>query len=79
MFGLGEMQERALKEVKVAMRLWLETAKEIGREIPVPQKRSLVASLPEKQQLEVPNVAILSYSIDRCIAKAVYTIAKYSQ
>jgi predicted RNase H-like HicB family nuclease len=43
--AFGETQERALKEVKVAMRLWLETAKEIGREIPVPQKRSLVASL----------------------------------
>jgi predicted RNase H-like HicB family nuclease len=34
-----------LKEVKIAMQLWLETAKEIGREIPVPQKRSLVAGL----------------------------------
>jgi predicted RNase H-like HicB family nuclease len=41
--AFGETQERALKEVKIAMKLWLETAKEIGREIPVPQKRSLMA------------------------------------
>ena len=43
--AFGETEERALKEVKAAMRLWLETAKEIGREIPVPMKRSLVAGL----------------------------------
>ena len=43
--AFGETEEQALKEVKIAMQLWLETAKEIGRKIPVPQKRSLVASL----------------------------------
>lgn len=43
--AFGEIEERALKEVKIAMQLWLETAKEIDREIPVPQKRSLVAGL----------------------------------
>jgi predicted RNase H-like HicB family nuclease len=43
--AFGETEEQALKEVKIAMSLWLETAKEIGREIPVPQKRSLAASL----------------------------------
>jgi len=37
------MDERALKEVKIAMQQWQETVKEIGREIPVPQKRSLAA------------------------------------
>jgi predicted RNase H-like HicB family nuclease len=41
--AFGETQERALKEVKIAIQLWLETAKEIGREIPAPQKRSLMA------------------------------------
>jgi predicted RNase H-like HicB family nuclease len=41
--AFGETQERALREVKIAMQLWLETAKEIGREIPVPQKRSQMA------------------------------------
>jgi predicted RNase H-like HicB family nuclease len=43
--AFGKTEEEALKEVKIAMSLWLETAKEIGREIPVPQKRSLVAGL----------------------------------
>jgi predicted RNase H-like HicB family nuclease len=43
--AFGRTEEEALKEVKIAMSLWLETAKEIGREIPVPQKRSLVAGL----------------------------------
>jgi predicted RNase H-like HicB family nuclease len=41
--AFGRTEEDALREVKVAMQLWLETAKEIGREIPTPQKRSLVA------------------------------------
>ena len=43
--AFGETEERALQEVKIAMKLWLETAKKIGRSIPVPQKRSLIASL----------------------------------
>ena len=43
--AFGNTEEKALEEVKIAMSLWLETAKEIGREIPVPQKRSLVAGL----------------------------------
>jgi predicted RNase H-like HicB family nuclease len=42
--AFGRTEEDALKEVKTAMQLWLETAKEIGREIPAPQKRSLVAA-----------------------------------
>jgi predicted RNase H-like HicB family nuclease len=41
--AFGETEERALKEVKIAMQLWLETAKEIGRDIPLPQKRSFAA------------------------------------
>jgi predicted RNase H-like HicB family nuclease len=41
--AFGRTEEDALREVKVAMQLWLETAKEIGRDIPIPQKRSLVA------------------------------------
>jgi predicted RNase H-like HicB family nuclease len=41
--AFGESEEQALKEVKIAIELWLQTAKEIGRDIPLPQKRSLVA------------------------------------
>jgi predicted RNase H-like HicB family nuclease len=43
--AFGETEEMALHEVKIAMKLWLDTAKEIGRTIPVPEKRSLVAGL----------------------------------
>ena len=42
--AFGKTEEKALQEVKIAMKLWLKTAKEIGRSIPVPQKRSLIAS-----------------------------------
>ena len=40
--AFGETEEKALSEVKIAMRLWLTTAREIGRAIPL--KRSLAAS-----------------------------------
>mgnify|MGYP002682870448 CR=1 FL=1 len=43
--AFGETEESALKEVKIAMKLWLETAKEIGKAIPLPHKRSLLAGL----------------------------------
>jgi len=43
--AFGETEDRALQEVKIAMQLWLETAKEIGRSIPAPQTRSLIAGL----------------------------------
>ena len=43
--AFGETEERALLEIKLAMQLWLEAAREIGRVIPVPQKRSLLAGL----------------------------------
>jgi predicted RNase H-like HicB family nuclease len=42
--AFGETEERALREVKIAIQLWLETAKEMGRAIPLPLKRSLAAS-----------------------------------
>jgi predicted RNase H-like HicB family nuclease len=51
--AFGRTEEDALKEVKIAMQLWLETAKEIGREIPKPQKRSLVAQTLMKEQEEI--------------------------
>jgi predicted RNase H-like HicB family nuclease len=43
--AFGETEERALLEIKLAMQLWLEAAREIGRVIPVPLKRSLLAGL----------------------------------
>ena len=34
--AFGETEEKSLEEVKMAMELWLETAKKEGREIPQP-------------------------------------------
>lgn len=42
--AFGETEERALREVKIAMQLWLEAARDMGRSIPVPLKRSLAVS-----------------------------------
>lgn len=42
--AFGETEERALREVKIAMQLWLEAARDMGRPIPVPLKRSLAVS-----------------------------------
>ncbi len=42
--AFGETEERALQEVKIAIQLWLEAARDIGKAIPIPQKRSLMAS-----------------------------------
>ena len=40
--AFGRSEEEALKEVKIAMSLWLETAKQIGRDIPTPKKRRIM-------------------------------------
>ncbi|MDN7011942.1 type II toxin-antitoxin system HicB family antitoxin [Methanoculleus sp. FWC-SCC3] len=37
--AFGETEEEALAEVKVAISLWLDTAREEGREIPEPSGR----------------------------------------
>ena len=39
--AFGETEEEALKEVKVAIELWLETAEKEGREIPHPREKEI--------------------------------------
>jgi predicted RNase H-like HicB family nuclease len=51
--AFGRTEEDMLREVKIAVRLWLDTAKEIGREIPKPQKRSPVAQTMMNEQEEI--------------------------
>lgn len=41
--AFGETEEEALREVKAAMELWLETAKKEGRDIPLPQGKLVTA------------------------------------
>ena len=45
--AFGETEENALQEVKVAMELWLTTAKKEGRKIPQPHGKELLSTLYE--------------------------------
>ena len=40
--AFGESEESALEEIKLAMDLWLKTAKAEGRKIPKPQGKDLL-------------------------------------
>ncbi|MCL0098179.1 type II toxin-antitoxin system HicB family antitoxin [Dehalococcoidia bacterium] len=40
--AFGETEEDALKEIKVAIDLWLETAEKEGRQIPKPLEKELI-------------------------------------
>jgi predicted RNase H-like HicB family nuclease len=46
--AFGETEEEALKEIKVAMDLWLETAKKDGKEIPKPTGKELLRAAVEE-------------------------------
>ncbi|MDD5454983.1 MAG: type II toxin-antitoxin system HicB family antitoxin [Candidatus Ratteibacteria bacterium] len=43
--AFGETEEKALKEIKIAMELWLETAEREGREIPQPKGKELLLAV----------------------------------
>ena len=45
--AFGNTEEEALGEVKVSMKLWLETAKKEGRDIPQPHGKELLNLLYE--------------------------------
>lgn len=45
--AFGETEEEALEEVKIAMELWLETAKKEDRKIPQPYGKELLKILYE--------------------------------
>lgn len=47
--AFGETEEEALKEAKVAITLWLETAKNEGRPIPKPRAKELLKSFIESR------------------------------
>lgn len=46
--AFGQTEEGALKEIKVAIDLWLETAEKEGREIPQPIEKELLKTFMEK-------------------------------
>ncbi len=45
--AFGETEEEALKEIKVAIDLWLETARRDGRDIPKPTGKELLRTAVE--------------------------------
>jgi predicted RNase H-like HicB family nuclease len=45
----GETEEKALKEAKVAMALWLDTAKKEGMQIPKPHEKELLKNFIESR------------------------------
>jgi len=45
--AFGETEEGALKEIKVAIELWIEAAKKEGREIPKPMGKELLRAVME--------------------------------
>lgn len=45
--AFGETEEEALKEIKIAIDLWLETAKKDGRVIPEPSGKEFLRTLVE--------------------------------
>jgi predicted RNase H-like HicB family nuclease len=49
--AFGETEEEALKEIKVAIELWIDTAKKEGREIPKPMGKEVLGALVEKMKI----------------------------
>jgi predicted RNase H-like HicB family nuclease len=45
--AFGETEEEALREIKVAIDLWLETAQKEGRRIPQPVEKELLKTFIE--------------------------------
>lgn len=50
--AFGETEEEALKEVKVAMGLWLETAKKEKREIPQASGKELLKAVIDEKYVK---------------------------
>lgn len=47
--AFGSTEEEALKEIKVAISLWLETARKEHRQIPEPSKKELLKTFIESK------------------------------
>ncbi len=51
--AFGETEEEALKEIKVAIELWIEASKKEGREIPKPMGKELLKEVMENIKAKV--------------------------
>ncbi len=52
--AFGDTVEEALEEIKIAIDLWLETAKKEGREIPKPAGKELLKAVVEEKAVSQP-------------------------
>jgi predicted RNase H-like HicB family nuclease len=58
--AFGEDEEQALREIKTAMDLWLQTARNEGRTIPKPVGKAILKPFVEhvaKKKAKVPQVS----------------------
>ncbi|ATZ60677.1 MAG: type II toxin-antitoxin system HicB family antitoxin [Methanosarcinales archaeon Met12] len=53
--AFGETEEEALKEIRVAIDLWLETAKKENREIPKSMGKEFLKSIVDKVSQGLPS------------------------
>ena len=53
--AFGETDEIALRELKIAIDLWLETAKKLGRTIPKPVGKELLQNIIRKNKQEMAS------------------------
>jgi predicted RNase H-like HicB family nuclease len=51
--AFGETEEEALQEVKIAMDLWITTAKKEGRSVPRPMGKELLRYVVEEQEQSI--------------------------
>ncbi len=52
--AFGKTAEEALEEIKIAIDLWIETAKKDGREIPKPAGKELLKAVVEEKTVSQP-------------------------
>jgi predicted RNase H-like HicB family nuclease len=53
--AFGDSEESALREIKLAMDLWVKTAKAEGREIPKPQGKDLLNIFLKNNSKSLPS------------------------
>lgn len=54
--AFGETEEEALKEIRVVVDMWLETAKKENREIPKPMGKEFLKVIVDKAYQKLPSI-----------------------
>lgn len=53
--AFGETEEEALKEIKIAMELWITTAKNEGFKVPKPKTKPILKDLISQKGIPLPH------------------------